>query len=37
MDKAQIKSEKITPFSGIFSSMEQFDALYIECDGSSAI
>lgn len=27
MAKAQIKSEKITPFSGIFSSMEQFDAL----------
>ena len=25
--KVQIKSEKITPFGGIFSIMEQFDAL----------
>lgn len=27
MAKLQIKSEKITPFGGIFSIMEQFDAL----------
>ena len=27
MAKVQIKSEKITPFGGIFSIMEQFDAL----------
>ena len=25
--KVQIKSEKLTPFGGIFSIMEQFDAL----------
>ena len=27
MAKVQIKSEKITPFGGIFSIMEQFDVL----------
>ena len=27
MAKVQIKSEKVTPFGGIFSIMEQFDAL----------
>ena len=27
MAKIQIKSEQITPFGGIFSIMEQFDAL----------
>ena len=27
MAKVQIKSERITPFGGIFSIMEQFDAL----------
>ncbi len=27
MVKVQIKSEQITPFGGIFSIMEQFDAL----------
>ena len=27
MAKVQIKSEKLTPFWGIFSIMEQFDAL----------
>ena len=27
MAKVQIKSEKLTPFGGIFSTMEQFDAL----------
>ena len=27
MAKVQIKSEQITPFGGIFSIMEQFDAL----------
>lgn len=27
MAKVQIKSEKITPFGGIFSIMEQFDTL----------
>ena len=26
MAKIQIKSEKLTPFGGIFSIMEQFDA-----------
>ncbi len=25
MTKVQIKSEKLTPFSGLFSIMEQFD------------
>ena len=30
MAKVQIKSEKLTPFGGIFSIMEQFDALCIE-------
>ena len=29
MAKVQIKSEKITPFGGIFSTMEQFDALLL--------
>ena len=27
MTKVQIKSEQFTPFGGIFSIMEQFDAL----------
>lgn len=27
MAKVQLKSERITPFGGIFSIMEQFDAL----------
>ena len=27
MAKIQIKSEELTPFGGIFSIMEQFDAL----------
>ena len=27
MANIQIKSEKLTPFGGIFSIMEQFDAL----------
>ena len=27
MAKLQIKSEKLTPFEGFFSIMEQFDAL----------
>ena len=27
MTKVQIKSEKLTPFGGFFSIMEQFDAL----------
>ena len=27
MAKVQIKSEKLTPFGGIFPIMEQFDAL----------
>ncbi len=30
MAKVQIKSEKLTPFGGIFSIMEQFDALLAE-------
>ena len=29
MAKIHIKSEKLTPFGGIFSIMEQFDALCI--------
>ena len=29
MAKVQIKSEKLTPFWGIFSIMEQFDALFV--------
>ena len=28
MAKVQIKSEKLTPFGGIFSIMEQFDSMY---------
>ena len=28
MAKVQIKSEKLTPFGGIFSIMEQFDQFY---------
>lgn len=28
MAKIQIKSEKLTPFGGIFSIMEQFDVNY---------
>ena len=27
MAKVQIKSEKVTPFRGVFSIMEQFEAL----------
>ena len=27
MAKIQIKSEKLTPFGGIFSGMEQFDSI----------
>ena len=27
MAKVQIKSEKLTPFGGIFSIMEQFDSM----------
>ena len=30
MAKIQIKSEKLTPFGGIFSIMEQFDALLVQ-------
>ena len=30
MAKVQIKSEKLTPFGGIFSIMEQFDALLVQ-------
>jgi 23S rRNA A1618 N6-methylase RlmF len=30
MAKIQIKSEKLTPFGGIFSIMEQFDALLVK-------
>ena len=29
MAKVQIKSEKLTPFGGIFSIMEQFDCSFI--------
>jgi len=28
MAKIQIKSEKLTPFGGIFSIMEKFDSMY---------
>ena len=28
MAKVQIKSEKLTPFGGIFSIMEQFDSMF---------
>ena len=30
MAKIQIKSEKLTPFGGFFSIMEQFDALLVQ-------
>ena len=30
MAKIQIKSEKLTPFGGIFSIMEQFDTLLVQ-------
>ena len=30
MAKVQIKSEKLTPFGGIFSIMEQFDAFWLQ-------
>ena len=33
MAKIQIKSEKLTPFGGIFSIMEQFDALLAQTIG----
>ena len=33
MAKVQIKSEKLTPFGGIFSIMEQFDALLAQTIG----
>ena len=29
MAKVQIKSEKLTPFGGIFSIMEQFDSMIL--------
>ena len=29
MAKIQIKSEKLTPFGGIFSIMEQFDSTFM--------
>ena len=35
MAKVQIKSEKLTPFGGIFSIMEQFDALLAQTIESS--
>ena len=35
MTKIQIKSEKLTPFGGIFSIMEQFDALLAQTIDSS--
>ena len=34
MAKVQIKSEKLTPFGGIFSIMEQFDALLARVSSS---
>ena len=35
MAKVHIKSEKLTPFSGIFSIMEHFDALLSETINST--
>ena len=35
MAKIQIKSEKLTPFGGFFSIMEQFDALLAQTIDSS--
>ena len=35
MAKIQIKSEKLTPFGGIFSIMEQFDALLAQAIDST--
>ena len=35
MAKIQIKSEKLTPFGGFFSIMEQFDALLAQAIDSS--
>ena len=29
MAKIQIKSEKLTPFGGIYSIMEKFDSIFI--------
>ena len=37
MAKVQIKSEKLTPFGGIFSIMEQFDALLAQTIGISPL
>jgi len=33
MAKVQIKSEKLTPFGGIFPIMEHFDALWAQTIG----
>ena len=35
MVKVQIKSEKLTPFGGFFSIMEQYDALLAQTKDSS--
>ena len=37
MAKIQIKSEKLTPFGGFFSIMEQFDALLAQTIDSTHI
>ena len=37
MAKIQIKSEKLTPFGGIFSIMEQFDALLLDEEGHPSL
>ena len=37
MAKVQIKSEKLTPFGGIFSIMEQFDALLAQTIDSTLV
>ena len=37
MAKVQIKSEKLTPFGGIFSIMEQFDALLAQTIDSTTL
>lgn len=36
MAKIQIKSEKLTPFGGIFSIMEQFDSTFVRTEKAAA-
>ena len=37
MAKVQIKSERLTPFGGIFSIMEQFDANLVQTIDSNLV